>query len=391
MHDAGGVRADWRGESKPRRPAPLASASGQRARRGRGVPGSCATSRRREREIPGGDRRRRGTTRTTLAESARRSGRHVRADFGTRTLAFLARHFGSVFVLALVQRFEARAAYESDADATPTMVADEQIHEEVIRALAGRPTGSPAPSCGGLRRQRRTRQQPGADPRRQRRRGGQPHRAGDRAGEALLARPLSMGAGEYVSVSSQRELLEASAPSPNVATRVDPTRRRRQRTRTGLPRPRHEAQGRPAPATPPRCCASKATSNIRRPARTATGTSHRHRPGCGGVEFPVLRHRRTDPGCCPPRQGSAVPPRTVTRCGLVIFAGVGHHTVGHGRRRRSALRCAAAAKGVAPVDDRLRRGRDHLGPRSARRRRSGLTPQPINSTTMVPAHSATPR
>ena len=32
----------------------------------------------------------------------------------------------------------------------------------------------------------------------------------------LLAGALSMGAGEYVSVSSQRELLEASAPSPNV-------------------------------------------------------------------------------------------------------------------------------------------------------------------------------
>jgi VIT1/CCC1 family predicted Fe2+/Mn2+ transporter len=34
----------------------------------------------------------------------------------------------------------------------------------------------------------------------------------------LLAGALSMGAGEYVSVSSQRELLEASAPSPNVGS-----------------------------------------------------------------------------------------------------------------------------------------------------------------------------
>ena len=37
-------------------------------------------------------------------------GQPVRADLGTRTLAFMARHFGSVFVLALVQRFEARAS-----------------------------------------------------------------------------------------------------------------------------------------------------------------------------------------------------------------------------------------------------------------------------------------
>ena len=65
-------------------------------------------------------------------------GPPVRADLGTRILAFLARHFGSVFVLALVQRFEARASYDADADATPTMAADEQIHEEVIRALAAR-------------------------------------------------------------------------------------------------------------------------------------------------------------------------------------------------------------------------------------------------------------
>ena len=53
----------------------------------------------------------------------------------TRTLGFLARRFGSVFVLALAQRAEARSTYESDADATPRMAADERVHEEVVRAL----------------------------------------------------------------------------------------------------------------------------------------------------------------------------------------------------------------------------------------------------------------
>ena len=53
-------------------------------------------------------------------------------------LGLLARRFGSVFVLALAQRAEARSPYADDADATPQMAADEQIHEEVVRALAAR-------------------------------------------------------------------------------------------------------------------------------------------------------------------------------------------------------------------------------------------------------------
>lgn len=146
-----------------------------------------------------------------------RVGEPGRADLGTRTLAFLARHFGSVFVLALVQRFEARAAYDEDSDATPTMVADEQIHEEVIRALAARGrdrlSGSFRAAVFGAN-------------------DGLVSNLALILGVSasgvssstvlvtglagLLAGALSMGAGEYVSVSSQRELLEASAPSPNV-------------------------------------------------------------------------------------------------------------------------------------------------------------------------------
>jgi hypothetical protein len=62
-----------------------------------------------------------------------------------RLLAFLARRFGSVFVLALAQRAETRSPYPSDSDATPAMAADERIHEEVVRGLA---CGYPKPgSC----------------------------------------------------------------------------------------------------------------------------------------------------------------------------------------------------------------------------------------------------
>lgn len=47
----------------------------------------------------------------------------------------LARHFGSVFVLALAQRAEGRSPYAKDPNATDAMAADEQIHE-VVRGLA---------------------------------------------------------------------------------------------------------------------------------------------------------------------------------------------------------------------------------------------------------------
>src|SRR5262245_54871215 len=53
-----------------------------------------------------------------------RIGRPARLNVPTRVLGFLARHFGSVFVLALVQRAESRSTYQTDADATPAMAAD---------------------------------------------------------------------------------------------------------------------------------------------------------------------------------------------------------------------------------------------------------------------------
>ena len=146
-------------------------------------------------------------------------GSPVRADLGTRVLAFLARHFGSVFILALVQRFEARASYDADADATPTMAADEQIHEEVIRALAARGRDRLSGSFraavfganDGLVSNLALILGVSAS-------GAASHTVLVTGLAGLLAGALSMGAGEYVSVSSQRELLEASAPSPHVGS-----------------------------------------------------------------------------------------------------------------------------------------------------------------------------
>ncbi|NLF03938.1 MAG: rubrerythrin family protein, partial [Actinomycetales bacterium] len=56
-------------------------------------------------------------------------GKPRRGSLRTRALAWLARHFGSVFVLALAQQAEARSRYAADSDATPAMAADELTHQ----------------------------------------------------------------------------------------------------------------------------------------------------------------------------------------------------------------------------------------------------------------------
>jgi VIT1/CCC1 family predicted Fe2+/Mn2+ transporter len=148
-------------------------------------------------------------------------GMPQRGDLRTRMLGFLARRYGSVFVLALVQRAENRSPYASDVDATEAMQADEQIHEEVVRALAtrgrNRLSGTFRAAVFGAN-------------------DGLVSNlalilgmAGSGAGSSvillaglagLLAGALSMGAGEYVSVRSQLELLQASAPSPDARDAV---------------------------------------------------------------------------------------------------------------------------------------------------------------------------
>ncbi|GAB3213676.1 VIT1/CCC1 transporter family protein [Marinactinospora thermotolerans] len=131
----------------------------------------------------------------------------------SRLLNLCARRFGWVFVLALLQRAEDRSLYEGDADASPAMAADERVHAEVVRGLAAR---GRARMSGTLRAAVF-----GAND-------GLVSNAalvlgviGGGAGSqtvlltglsGLLAGALSMAAGEFVSVSSQRELLAASAP-----------------------------------------------------------------------------------------------------------------------------------------------------------------------------------
>lgn len=148
-------------------------------------------------------------------------GRKRRGNVRARILVWLAQHFGSVFVLALVQRAESKSPYGADLDATQTMAADEQVHEEVVRALAERGRARISGSfraavfgandglvsnlslvlgvSGG---------------------GANAHTVLLSGVAGLLAGALSMGAGEYVSVRSQRELLAASTPSTGAHTMV---------------------------------------------------------------------------------------------------------------------------------------------------------------------------
>jgi VIT1/CCC1 family predicted Fe2+/Mn2+ transporter len=145
-------------------------------------------------------------------------GASLPGDLRTRALGFLARRFGGVFVLALAQRAEARSSYAHDADATVTMAADEQIHEEVVRALATRGRNRLSGTFraavfganDGLVSNLALVLGIGAS--------GVATSTVLLSGLAgLLAGALSMGAGEFVSVRSQRELLEASSPSPDAA------------------------------------------------------------------------------------------------------------------------------------------------------------------------------
>lgn len=142
-------------------------------------------------------------------------GKPRRGDARTRLLGFLARRFGSVFVLALAQRAEARSPYESDADATRAMAADERIHGEVIRGLATRGRNR----LSGTFRAAVFGANDGLVSNLALTIGVSASGVGANfvliTGIAgLLAGALSMGAGEYVSVRSQRELLEASTPDP---------------------------------------------------------------------------------------------------------------------------------------------------------------------------------
>ncbi|MDO5634818.1 MAG: VIT1/CCC1 transporter family protein [Micrococcus sp.] len=137
-----------------------------------------------------------------------------RPSFHRILLRWLARLFGSVFVLALAQRAESDHPYAKDSDVPEGMAADEAIHEEVVRGLAARGREQLAGNFraavfganDGLVSNLALVMGIGAT--------GVASSVVLFTGVAgLLAGALSMAAGEFISVRSQRELLEASAPT----------------------------------------------------------------------------------------------------------------------------------------------------------------------------------
>ena len=268
-----------------------------------------------------------------------------------RVLAFLARRFGSVFVLALAQRAETRSPYAADADATPAMAADERIHEEVVRGLAAR---GRARVSGTFRAAVF-----GAND------GLVSNLAlvlGVIGGGAttttvlltglsgLLAGALSMGAGEFVSVRSQRELLAASVPDTRDAASVLPrldvdanelalVYRARGVEPVEADRRAREVLGSDDPA---------GTASGGRGGRRRGPRGGRVEHGRRAVELLLLRLRRGHPG-------AAVPVRAA-RAGRARGRGRARRARAHADRRHRgrAVGRPAAAPGVAPAGHRPR-------------------------------------
>jgi VIT1/CCC1 family predicted Fe2+/Mn2+ transporter len=141
-----------------------------------------------------------------------------RASFRTRVLGWMAGRFGSIFVLALAQDAEDRSPYDDDPHATPAMRADEKVHREVVRGLAARGRRQLSGTFraavfganDGLVSNLALVMGIGAT-------GAPPQLVLFSGIAGLLAGALSMGAGEYVSVRSQRELLAATEPGSDAA------------------------------------------------------------------------------------------------------------------------------------------------------------------------------
>lgn len=137
-----------------------------------------------------------------------------RAALGDRLLGWMAGRFDSVFTLALVQMAEAKSPYDTDPYASPAMRADEKVHHEVVRGLAARSRrrlsgtfrAAVFGANDGLVSNLALVMGIGAT-------GVAPQFVLFSGIAGLLAGALSMGAGEYVSVRSQRELLDATEPN----------------------------------------------------------------------------------------------------------------------------------------------------------------------------------
>ena len=257
-----------------------------------------------------------------------------RGNLRSRVLAFLARRFGSVFVLALAQRAETPLALRRPTSTPPgAMAADERVHEEVVRGLAARGRARVSGTFraavfgandGLVSNLALVLGVSG---------GGASTATVLLTGLAgLLSGALSMGAGEYVSVRSQRELLAASTPDIADAHTVLPTSTS---TPTSWPWSTGPAACRPTRRSggPTRCCAATTPSGSVDPGArdSERARRRRHRAGRRAVQLRVLRHRCRGPG-------AAVPVRAGRDRGAGHRSGAGRPRAdAHRRHRRRAV------------------------------------------------------
>src|SRR6266540_2572693 len=132
-----------------------------------------------------------------------------REDLRTRVISWLARHLGPSAVLPIVERAEIADAghYDNVPEATVAMATDERIHARVLSGL------TPSTALSGIRRGERWHRGDSSGALRAAILGVNGGQADRKfillAGLAgLLAGAFSMGAGEFISVTSQRELFQ---------------------------------------------------------------------------------------------------------------------------------------------------------------------------------------
>ena len=283
----------------------------------------------------------------------------------------MAKRFGSIFVLALAQNAEARSPYDDEPFATPAMAADEKIHHEVVRGLAARGRrrlsgtfrAAVFGANDGLVSNLALVMGIGAT-------GVAPQFVLFSGIAGLLAGALSMGAGEFVSVRSQRELLEATEPNDfadaalpdldldaNELALVYRTR--------GMPEPEalERARGRRCGAAQDRLGALRAAAGGRDD-HEAVGSAWSAALSsflffASGAIIPVL----------PWIFGLSGLAAVVT---ALVLVGIALLATGRGG---APFGRSAAASRAAPAAHRLRRRGRHLPARAAVRRVDGLTAQ----------------
>jgi VIT1/CCC1 family predicted Fe2+/Mn2+ transporter len=298
----------------------------------------------------------------------------------TRLLIWLTRRFGARAMLPIVERAEVSDAahYDDVPTAKPSMAVDERIHARVVAGL------SPASARSGIVRGERWHRGDASGALRAAIFGVNDGLVSNLAlvmgvagGQAsasmillaglagLLAGAFSMGAGEYISVRSQRELFEREIALEAEEIAVMPEEETNELAliyrAKGIPREEAEALAAAIMADPQHALDTKAREELGlNPEETRLTLGRR------GLELRRLRDRRDHPG-------AAVHPRGGDGGLRRLDRGRRRRPVRGGRRRRAHHRALDDPRRAPPAADRLARGRGDVHDRADHRRLGELT------------------